>query len=90
MPVQAQYNSRAGASKLLLIAGTLCRLVNLSAPIIRARYPDRTALLAVLTAAEGVCELLPAAQMEQAAADALDPAVFDPADATVIPGQDAP
>lgn len=88
MPVLPQNNSRSGASQFLKFAATMCRLVNLSAPIIRAAFPTRTALLAVLTAAEEVCALLPAAQNEAAAADALPPEDFDPADDTILPGQD--
>ena len=90
MPVAPQFNSRSGMNKFLLLAQTLCRLVNLSSGVIRARYPDRTALLAVLTAAEGVCALLPAALSEQATEDALSSEQFNPGDATVIPGQIAP
>jgi hypothetical protein len=89
MPVQAQYNSRSGANKFLLLAQGLCRLVNIAAPTIQGRYPDRPALQAVLVAAQGVCALLPAAMDEKAIADSMDPAAFDPSDATVIPGQDA-
>ncbi len=88
MPVDPSTTARSGASKFLILAQGLCRLVALSAPLIQARYPERTALQAVLTAAQGVCALLPAAQAEQAAADA-EGFVRDPADATVIPGQNA-
>jgi hypothetical protein len=88
MAVDPQYTSRSGASTVLKIAQTLCRIVGVSAPLIRARFPDRAALLAVLTAAESVCDLLPAAMSEQAAADAADAGTFDPTDATLIPGQD--
>lgn len=89
MPVQAQYNARSGGNKFLLLANTMCRLVRLSGPVIRVRYSDRTALLAVLTAAESLCDLLPAAMDEQAIADAMPNSQFDPADEVVIPGQDA-
>lgn len=86
MPVNPAFNLRSGGNKFLLLAQTLCRLTNASAPIIRARFSDRPALLAVLTAAEAVCELLPAAQAEQAEMDAMTPEAFDPADDAVIPG----
>lgn len=89
MPVQAQYNARSGGNRFLALANTMCRLVRASAPIIRLRYADRTALLATLTAAEAVCDLLPAAMDEAAIADAMPPEVFDPSDATIIPGQNA-
>lgn len=88
MAVDPQYTSRSGASTFLRLAQGLCIVVSVAAPKIRARFPDRPALLAVLTVAEGVCELLPAAMSEQAAADAADLPVFDPSDATLIPGQD--
>lgn len=90
MPVNPALNSRSGMNKFLLLANTCCRLVNLSAPTIRARYADRPALLAALTAAEAMCDLLPAAMSEQATEDAMSPAAFDPSDETVIPGQMAP
>lgn len=89
MPVAAEFNLRSGGSKFLLLAQTLCRLVNASAPIIRAHYSDRPALLALLTAAQSVCDLLPAAQSEQATMDAMTPEDFDPADDVLVPGQDA-
>lgn len=82
------FNTRSGANQFMAFAKTMCRLVLVAAPAIRGRYPTRTALLAVLTAAEAVCELLPAAMAEQAAADAFDPAEFDPPDGTLIPGQE--
>jgi hypothetical protein len=66
----------------------MCRIVTALGPTIRARYPDRTALLAALTAAESLCPLLGDAISEAAVLDAAD-YTFDPSDATVIPGQDA-
>lgn len=87
MPVQPQYNSRSGGNQFLKFAQTMCRLVNLAAPTIRAVYPTRTALLACLTAAEGVCELLPAAMAEAADADALPANEFYPPQDEPIPGQ---
>jgi hypothetical protein len=88
MPLDPQYTSRSGASSLLKIAATLCRLVGISAPLIRARFPERAALLALLSATEAVCGLLPAAMSEQSEANAADVGTFDPGDATLIPGQD--
>lgn len=87
MPVLPQFNTRSGEKQILKLAQTLCRVVSVSEPVIRAKFPDRTALLAVLDAALAFCALLPAAQAEQAAADAMDPADFDPADGTPFPGQ---
>jgi hypothetical protein len=87
MPVQAEFNLRSGGNKFLLLAQTLCRLVNISAPVIQLKYADRPALLAVLEAAQSMCALLPAAQSEAAEADALSVDAFDPADETPLPGQ---
>lgn len=78
-------NNRSGAKKMIDLAGTLCRLVNASAPAIRVTWPDSPALLALLTAAQAVCELVPAAQMEMTAFEN-DGFVFDPADDAIIPG----
>lgn len=88
MPVSPEFTSRSGGSQFLKFAQTMCRIVNALSATIRARYPDRPALLAVLSAAEALCPLLPAAIQEQIAADNAD-VVFDPADGTQIPGQDA-
>lgn len=90
MPVNPQYTARSGANQFMAFAKTMCRLVNVSGPIIRVRYADRPALIAVLDAAEGVCALLPQAVAEQAQEEALTPSQFDPADSTQIPGQTAP
>jgi hypothetical protein len=87
MPVNPAANLRSGGNKFLLLAATLCRLTNALAPAIRARYSDRPALLTLLTAAEGVCALLPAAQQEQYTMDAADAPTFDPADGVLLPGQ---
>jgi len=86
MPVSPENTARSGGGQFLKFAQTMCRLVNVSAPLIRARYADRPALLAALSAAEGVCELLPAAVSEQIEMDAVG-TVFDPADGDLIPGQ---
>lgn len=86
MPVNPLFNSRSGANKFLLLAQTLCRVVQLSAPAIRARYPDRPALLAALVSAEAMCDLLAAANDEKIAMDDTGVA-FDIEDADVIPGQ---
>lgn len=89
MPVAAEYNLRSGGNKFLLLAQTMCRLTNAAAPLIRAKYSDRPALLAVLTAAESVCAILPAAQAEQAEMDAMPSGNFDPIDEALRPGQRA-
>jgi len=87
MPVQPQYNSRSGGNQFLKFAQTMCRLVNTAAPTIRAVFPTRTALLALLTAAEEVCALLPAALAEAAEADAFPSNEFYPPQNEPIPGQ---
>lgn len=86
MPVNPATTSKSGMNSFMAAAKVLCRLVGLFGPTIRARFPDRTALLAVLTAAEGVCTLLPAAVMEQVTEDAFT-GDYDPAPSDVIPGQ---
>lgn len=86
MPVSPQFTARSGASQFMKFAQVMCRLTNVAASTIRARYPDRPALLLVLLAAEDVCGLLPAAMAEQVEMDA--PSVtFDPADTELLPGQ---
>ena len=89
MPVNPAFNTRSGGNQMLKFASTLCRIVNISASVIRARFSTRPALLAVLTAAELVCELLPAAYEEQAIMDAMSSEEFNPADETIIPGQES-
>lgn len=86
MPVDATRTAKSGASSLQKTSTALCRIVNASAPIIRLRYPSRTDLLALLSAAEAVCALLPAAQAEQVAADAAT-YDFDIPDGDPIPGE---
>jgi hypothetical protein len=86
MPVDATRTAKSGAASLMKNAQALCRIVNASAPIIRLRYPDRVDLLALLSAAEAVCTLLPPAQAEQVAADAAT-YDFDIADGDPIPGE---
>lgn len=87
MPTNPAANSRSGATQFMNFAKTLCRLTNIAAPTIRARFSDRPALLLVLTAAEGVCALLPAAIQEQYTMDQADAPTFDPPDDVTIPGQ---
>lgn len=50
-----------GYKTLLNLAKTLCRLVNQWQPIISAKYGDNIAMMALLTAVIGLCELIPAA-----------------------------
>lgn len=90
MPVAPQYNSRSGGKQLIVVAQTLCRLVNAAAPTIQGRYSNRPDLLALLAACQAVCGLLPAAMDEQIAMDAADQPTFNPADGVTVPGQTAP
>lgn len=87
MPVNPAFNSRSGTSRFMLFTKTMCRVVKELGPGIRLRYPSRPVLLSMLTLAEGVCELLPAAIQEQIEADAADLPVFDTPDGDLIPGQ---
>lgn len=86
MPVDATLTVKSGASSLMKTAQALCRITNTAAPIIRLRYPTRTDLLALLSAAEAVCALLPAAQSEATVADAAT-YEFDIPDGDPIPGE---
>jgi hypothetical protein len=55
---------RDGVDKLLRLAKGLCVLVQSFAHIIRSKYSGNVAIIALLTAVEGVCALLPDAQAE--------------------------
>jgi hypothetical protein len=49
---------RTGIPSLMLIARTMCRLLTKFTPIIASLYPDNSALLAALAAANAACEVL--------------------------------
>ena len=55
---------RDGYDKMLALAKTLCRLVQQFKAIIIAKYGDNVAIIALLTAVEAVCALLPEADAE--------------------------
>lgn len=55
---------RDGVTTLINLAKTLCRIVNAFAFVIEAKYSDKPAIMALLTAARNLCDLLPAAQDE--------------------------
>jgi len=78
-------NNRSGAQELLKRAKALCAIVQVNGPLIRTTFPSNTLLLGVLTVAENICPLLPAADAEMVAFMA-DSVVFDPADDATIPG----
>lgn len=49
---------RDGSSKLIQLAKVLCRLVQTFGIILRAKYGDNVAIMALLTAIEGLCPLI--------------------------------
>lgn len=55
---------KTGYKKLLDLAKTLCRLVQQWEVVIRAKFGDNVAMMALLTAVLALCELLPAADAE--------------------------
>lgn len=55
---------RDGVTTLINLAKTLCRIVNAFAFVIEAKYSDKPAIMALLTACRNLCDLLPAAQDE--------------------------
>ena len=77
---------RDGLDKLMKLARLVCALVSQFAHIIRSKYAGNPAIIALLTAAEGLCELLPAAQAEFDAMPADDPAY--PSDPSTLNGID--
>lgn len=52
---------KSGYKKMLDLAKVLCRLVNQWAVVITAKYGENIAMMALLTAVQGLCELLPEA-----------------------------
>jgi len=81
MPVEAQYNTRFGGPKMLELAQTLCRIVNELGPVARVVWSDRSAFIAWLDAAQGMCSLIIAANDERVAEDSMTALEFDPPDA---------
>lgn len=67
-------------NKIIGLAKALCRAVLTFAPVIRAKFPDSTAIIALLDALEAICPLI-----SEAETDAMlyggenDPIVTDPA-----------
>lgn len=61
MPVAAEHNSRTGLTRINALAKSLCRVVRISAPVLRAKYSANAALMTALTTAELLCDqLIPA------------------------------
>lgn len=81
----AEYR-RDGMNKLLDIARTLCAIVQTFGAIIRSKYADYPNIIALLTAIDAVCALIPDAQADFDAIGFDDPAF--PADPQAIEGID--
>lgn len=65
MPTDAYDDfKRDGLDKLIKLAKVMCATVNTFAPIIRGKYRDNVAIIALLEAISAVCSLLPEAQAE--------------------------
>lgn len=81
---------RDGLTKLVGLARALCTLVQTFGGIIRSKYADNVAIIALLTACETVCNLLPEAITEFDAISSDDP--LPPSDPSTINGinPDAP
>jgi hypothetical protein len=88
MPVAREYTAKNGLSSLNRTAKALCRAVQFAGPAIRAQYPGNAPLLAALTAAELLCDQLPAATDAQIVLDSADAVpIKDFDDAGVRPGR---
>lgn len=53
---------RDGVTSIINLAKTMCRLVNTFKPIILQKYGENVAIVGLITAIDGLCEALPAAQ----------------------------
>lgn len=75
-----------GLTKLIQLAKTLCKLILTFEVIIRAKYGDNIAIIALVDAVKNLCALLPAAdEAFSEFADDTPPPSEDPAE---IPGID--
>ena len=81
-----------GLASLIKFARLLCGIVSAWAGVIRSKYADKPNILALLTAIETACGLLPDAQTEYQALASEDPAIpSDPSGlAGINPAADAP
>jgi len=58
----ANLPQRDGMTTLMNLAKTMCRLVQIFKPLIMQKFSGSVPIMALITAIEGVCEALPAAQ----------------------------
>lgn len=94
MPTPYDDYQKTGMDKAIKFAKILCGIVQTFEPIIRAKFPDNGAIIALLEAIKSVCTLLPAAdaefqqyQLDQTMppADAEDAAGIDPSAPAAVP-----
>lgn len=62
MPRNYDSIKRDGGNKLIQLAKVLCRLVQTFAVVLRGKYGDNVAVMALLTAIEALCPLIPEAE----------------------------
>lgn len=55
---------RDGMTTIINLAKTMCRLVQLFKPLILQKYSGSAPIMALITAIDGLCEALPAAQSD--------------------------
>lgn len=86
MPNPSPYADwkRDGLSTLIKLARLLCNVVTSFAGIIRSKYADKPAIIALLTAIELACDALPDAQEEFRAIGSDDPEI--PSDPSGLAG----
>jgi len=58
------FPDRDGIDKLVKLAKTLCRTVQIFTPLILKKYPDNTLIQSLLTAINAVCLLIPEVENE--------------------------
>lgn len=65
MPVNPYEDyQKTGMDKMIKLAKVLCRLVQTFEVIIRAKFPDNVAIIALLEAIKNLCVLIPDADAE--------------------------
>lgn len=64
--LEEQYALRKvdGLASIVKLGKAICRITQAFSPIIKAKYPESPNILALLTAIDAVCALLPDAQAE--------------------------
>lgn len=88
MPTPSPYADwkKDGLTTIIKAARFLCGLVNQFGGIIKSKYADNPAIVALVIAAETLCAALPAAQAEFDAIPSDDP--LPPSDPSTTPGID--